>query len=454
MKDKNLLKTKSSATVDIFVPKDQENEYCKQHHIERTVLPNGIEIIGVAGQVDDLDQAEIQFRFNYGRHHCPTGNGEVLHLMEHILVDEEFKTFWERYNVNGKAGVGDLDTTIIISGTANIEVKEYGIWKVLPVVRQMFEKFPNKTTLTDAVSKEKAIIERELFEKGQDHGFRRQVFFDQTIWHSNNPYLSYSYSTPEAVRNCNVADVRQMFKNALVPRNLLISHLIEGNPLSAEKIHQQLIDLFTDFPRVDQPANIIDYQALELTNPNFCPGKFYVHDTNLNTQYVDLGLVWLLSSKMNELPHWTFSIFNQILSKKFSAACRLKHRVYSAETQVEKPFFKNIALGAGLRLSCHQEKNLESFGKEVHETLRQVLFSISKKEILSWIENRRLASIAIKTVHSKRLKDVIESRPLQRIIDPDKIDALWEHIQPEHFFHWINHLLSVPPAIIAVGDIK
>src|SRR3989344_3677683 len=117
---------------DVFVPKDNEQDYLDEHGIEIRRLNNGMLLAGATRTVEDEVCTSLNLHMPSGSYYEPVGKSGINHFIEHLVSNRPGKAAYQNevgYNANTTSAAVNMS----LEGSAHPDVPDYGVWNVLPI---------------------------------------------------------------------------------------------------------------------------------------------------------------------------------------------------------------------------------------------------------------------------------------------------------------------------------
>lgn len=276
----------SNPGFDPFVPKAQEEEYLRAHDIEFVFLPNGSLTVFRHMLSKYRPQADINLTFPTGSYNDPQGKAGLAHLVEHLFASDSVLTA-NKYGAENFNAKTHLEKIVVeLSGTADSNVREFGIWPVIPFV---FNKLANPTDMSEErfeKEKQNIILEKRIADDNWQAvaGKSRAI----NLFHPLNPHHVYSVRDQEEVMGIELIDVQDLVNRGLVSGNFMAEVKTYGDSNLKEAIKDTILPFVSDFPRVAQNPDLIDPLLFAKMNPNHKNGNFYAFDTHLAHDQMDI----------------------------------------------------------------------------------------------------------------------------------------------------------------------
>lgn len=450
----------ASPNPEVFIPRQQEEEYCRAHQIELERLPNGITIIGIPRQVSDLAQASVNFTFPSGSFFDPPGKEGLHHLIEHLLIPTKRKGEAYRLNVSLNAQTGPLEVIHYCSGPTHPQVRDFGLWSFLPIIRQDLA-YPSQflSNPPEVIGNEKEVIKAEIVEGYARHEWHVSRYLTETVFGSQNPYFNYGTGTAESLTRIDTEDVKNLIEEVLIPKGLIISILSEGDSEICRLLTDRLVAYFADFPREDKAGRQIDYSLLEKLNPDFKPGAVYEKDTHLRNGLITIMPTWTFRSPLFTPSQFALSRVALAASGKLFDLSRKRGWAYTSGADSMSLTGQDFSTGAFfMRLDIPKPPpgELRGFWENILPEIKKgVLEAFDDGQIEEILQRERQLKEAIPIPTSLRLIWLLSGlKQWGEMIDADKIQAVYRQINATHLRQWRDKFLSEEPALIVVGDLS
>lgn len=356
-----------------LVPKGQEEQYYHQNNIEVRRLPNGITVMGAARVVDDEHNAEIQTCFKTGAVNDPPDKIGLHHLSEHLAVNPLLSSYALSIDANMNAFTTSTGYGFSLSGIANPEVKNFGVWPLIGGYAQMLiDPLSNYPNPEEAIKKEKAIVLRELAERNEQEEKKLEVFRNTTIFACDNPMNFISGGTPEGIENIRQEDVEDLVQKVMIPDGTIVSVFSQGDPKLNAKVAKVLAEAFANFPREASVANPPDETLNSRLNPNFKAGAIYDCQENETKNVRQILFVWKFEGPDYSQEAFAIERLTPVISKKLHDWVReqgLSYGAFASASNIEGNYLWVLQFPLGAR------ENLQSFLK--NELARQIQHEIA-----------------------------------------------------------------------------
>ena len=186
----------------------EETEYCKKYGIELHKLDNGIVIVGMSCGMDFINWARIYWEFSEGAYGNPAGS---VHFLEHFF-NKRIRLLAERNSLKLIAQTNKQETRETISGIANPNVVDYGLWVVLDGIRKSLEApLNNLDDVVKDIETERNIIKSEIQGRSTNHNYHIDNNFCKTIYDTKNPFSDIS-TTAGSVEDLDKITISQLKK--------------------------------------------------------------------------------------------------------------------------------------------------------------------------------------------------------------------------------------------------
>ena len=136
--------------------------------------------------MDSVHWAKIKWEFSEGAYGNFPGS---VHFLEHF-INKKARPIAHENSLDIKAWTSQLEVGEVISGVANPNVMNYGIWPVLKEIRTALES--PLTTVPDiekSIETEKEVIKAEIKHMTSDHEFQIGKHSRQVIYSQDNPLV-------------------------------------------------------------------------------------------------------------------------------------------------------------------------------------------------------------------------------------------------------------------------
>lgn len=435
--------------LDIFVPKNQEEEYCRRHLIERRNLSNGVKIRGITQEVGDAAETEIRFTIKSGTYFDPPEKTGMHHLLEHFLTEEVFYLFESESSINLNAGTGPFDLVILkLKGAANPKVPQYGTWPILAWVKNfLIDPLSFVKNPTETFKSCKATVKNELTEDENDKKLQLKWLTRKVVLGNENPVVVMQKESIETIENITLEDMRNLVSKIFISKNILIEFVVRGKKSYGKVLANNLEMIFKNFPDSKKPYRKINLKLREKLNKNFQQGNLY--EKTIGGSLFYLNLVWLFKRNPFDLHYWTIRTFDLYFDVFFKKLCRDKGWGYTPRTDFYTPHWENTIYYMSLCLS--KTEDLTGFGKKVTNEVKKALKELNKNIVQKWIEQKRLTIKARPYQQIDRWEWFLDSEnSFGQILDCEKLNEIWKIVKPEDVLYWRDKLLNTEPAIVVI----
>lgn len=431
---------------DIFVPKIDERSYLKKHDIEVAELSNGIRIFAATRKVEDDTSADIAFHFLSGAYHEPKGKSGINHILEHMIsnVPGFISRKTDAY-YNAVTGYDYMQ--IIIKGIANPQVRNYGVWPVVPSAISQILNNPGFSR--ENLEHEKSVVIGEMYQRNADHNQNVSRLLYKVIFGKSNPMNYQTIGTEKDIRSITLEDVEKQHRDVFIPNETLAGLFVQGNSRTTDALMDILKEEFSKMKNENKKPKKVDKNLSADINPNFEQGKIYKLNTGLNNKTISVNYIWLTSLN-------PYSIKSFAQSKIFELA---QQKVFR--------FFRESGLGyttTPIDIGAGDQKRALGFQMILPKTgepldsypdLNKAIFDSFTPEDIDYINNQTHVKLqAIPISVSDRYSDVIHGfQNYGRIIDTDKVPAIHKSINNKDLRAALEDFKNTPPAIIVIGDL-
>lgn len=449
----NILKHVPATVRSVLVPPPQEEQYFKDHNIIVRRLQNGATILGMARSMVDSRETSVNFKFPSGAWFDPDGKEGLHHLIEHLL-NPPLRDFAREFDVLLNASTSYFDVTEYAWGVANSEVKDFGLWMLLASLSETLSNplqyIKNKKR---AVEREREIIQREIIENQAKHDWQLGRFLNGLLLDKDNPILSPFKEAPESLRTITVEDVEHLFEHVLIPDGLTISVLSDGKEKDCANVIDQLVHLFSCFPREKKQKRAIDWALLDTMNTSIREGETYRKNTGLANNLVSLLFIWNLTS--DPFTSLTFSLNRLVfeLSERIFKLAREKKWSYSAGAFLVHGGDRKCSFVVRFDIPKMSVSELDGLSIEIRKHLKKI-FHLNTHDIATIIQSEHKRQKAVPfPIHTHLDWMLYGIRRFNRIIDTVEIKERYRTIKREHFTHWLTILTLHEPIMGVVGDL-
>lgn len=442
-----------AANPEIFVNPTQEAWYFQNHQIEWKNLVNGITIVG-ATRPSDIFRASVNFTFPSGSFFDPENKKGLHHLGEHLINSSSLRRFAFGNQVDILASTSPLELKEICSGITHPQVKDYGLWPILPRVFRTLA-FPLRLLKNpeEVIEAEKRRVEAEIGEHYASHDWQAGHHLYQLVFAADNPAVVYPWGTPESLKRIGLEDISGLVEKVFIPQGLVISILNEGEAKVCQELVKYLGNIFEDFPRKEEKRKTVNYSLLEKANPNFKPGKVYKKETGLKNGLVKIMVVYPVEFEPFTTSAFALGVFRARTWERLVDFFRGKGLGYSYDVSLELPGNSTGVLVMSFDLP--KAPGLEDFVKEtaiplLKTNVLRLRVGEAEKLVTMVKKNERAVPVSSEARLNWLLKGI---RQWGKIVDADKMKGTRLRTTAIDIRHWSERFLADQPAIIMVGDL-
>lgn len=439
--------------IDIFVPNEVEQEYLTRHGIEIHHLPNGAMVAGATRLVEDEAEAEVVVKFPTAPYYEPGGKRGVSHVLEHCIFNRPHAVSLQN-EANYNAGTNPYRIALEMSGTANLGVRDYGIWPVIPVA---LEEVTTPLQVTEAALEcEKGVVIGEMYERRQGAGNAKDKanLFQRVFLQPENPIFYQVIGTEAEVRGLQVADIEEYHQKVFIPRGTEATVFVEGTPAITEVILDQVKGYIGSMPDHGREPQSIDEDLFKTVNPDHEQGKTYKADSGEKDGQVKITYAWLLPLRGYSIEAFAQSRFMDIAQQRLFQTFRRRGLGYTAAKA-------SISLSddwrvLGFNLTVPKNGDPERFANDVYPQLRRDTFEGFNDDDITHINNMARKSTAAKLVSvSTRFSQALKGlRDYGQVIDPERLLGINQIIGADHLRAAQDIFVTTPPTVIINGDLS
>lgn len=439
---------------EILVPRDEEDAFLATHNIERRQLSNGVTLVGMARTVEDLAESEIKFRFPAGSYHDPAGKEGIHHLLEHLIMKSVIQDT-DEIHVYKNAFTAAEEITVVLEGPSNPNVRNFGIWPVLPqVLRVLKHPLEEIDDLERDIEVELGVIESEMLERQSNPDIVTGEAISKYLYHPSNPTRTNSGGKMESLRSITPEEIKALADKVFIPDGMFVGIFTQGDPYANKVLLKQLEDALIDFPRDNLRSNPVDRNLSEMLNPNLEPDEVFTADLGTNDGRVTIVMPWILPYQEFTIESFALQRFLQVVDMRLHNFVRDRGLGYTSSTSTEQASGQALAY---LSITVPSEiGNIKGFIRTIFPELREeVLIGIDDRELQSVSQREHLLQKAVPVPTHIRYTSITEGIKIYgRILDTDKMTALMLSMTANHLKGIKEMFASSNPSFIAVGDIK
>lgn len=436
--------------VDIFVPRQIEQEYLDAHGIDFRPLANGATLIGATRSATDRAHTNIEIMFPSGSIHEPIGG--INHLLEHLAANKSVHVA-RQFEADANAFTSYNEMKFVMSGVANPRVKGYGIWPVIPAVLDQIMQPSNVTE--QALETEKSVVIGEIQEDEGDVKGKDMKYLSQIVFGPSHPYNYRVLGTNTSVASITLSDIHKRHQDFFIPKGVKVGVFTEGDPETTTIIMDQLEQSFTHMQGADKKPDTVDENLEAVLNPEFKPGHYYAQNTSFQTGLVGIHYVWDMPAEEEySAANFAQTEFFSVASQRFNKFFRSAGLGY-----VSYPFAYNLGTQKtllGFYMSVPQMQDEQGFAQVMLPVIKESVFQTFGNEEISAINRLSHARIeATPTDISSRLAATTHGlERYGRVIDTDKLPEINKMITPNHLTQVRDQFMSSEPATIVIGDLS
>lgn len=422
-----------------------EKEYCKKYGIELHKLDNGITIVGMSCGVDFTNWARIYWEFSEGAYGNPSGS---VHFLEHFF-NKKIRLLAERNSLKLIAQTNKQETRETVSGIANPNIEDYGLWIVLDGIRKTLEDpLKNLNDIEKEIETERNIIKSEIQGRSTNHNYHVDNNFCKTIYDQDNPFFDISTTAglKEDLDKITIENLIKIQEKVLVPKNLLISIYSEGDPSILNKLIIRLRDQYSNFPRSEKPKNTVNRKLLEKINTKLMVENKYKFDTNIKNGIITNQFNWIFKHKFGTKKYFSLKYLKNIISTELFNYSRKNGWGYFTEVGIARPTDDMAILNLRVDVKKDNNKNLDSGITEILSSIK----TITKNAVE--LEHKRQLATPFNV--QDRFDWVVHGIKMYReIIDADKIRKGMLSVTSEDLDNLLDEVISIQPVTIVTGDL-
>lgn len=432
---------------DVFVPKDREEGYLRRHNIELRRLSNGATIVGIPRVAEDVAEAEVQFNFPAGSFHDPKGKEGIHHMMEHLIMNPLGEAP-ERMNVNLNAHTFPQAITVEASGIANPDVREYGLWPMLPLIaKQLKRPLEEIKDLPRVLKKEIDVVIGEIEESEADDDREAGKFVRECLYDPSNPLRTDGIGTEAGLKSVTVEEVLELAQNVFIPRGLVAGLITEGRVETCKVLTDELERLLSDYPREERRDRKRDTSLLERFNRDLVPRKLFVRQS-LHNRRATAMMVWRFPVREftpeaialdRLLPLVQHKLFNYFRDNGMGYTAG----VHSEDSPNHAVSFLELKLPNKFELPTELQK-------DIYPAIRANVFGeITADELAAINIQEEMIQRAVPMPVGNRLHLLMQGLENHgRIIDADAVKDMYRQVTPKHLADWRDKFLQTEPVFI------
>lgn len=424
----------------------EERSYCKQNGIELWKLDNGVAIVGMSCLKDFTNWGSINYEFSEGAYGNPAGS---VHFLEHFF-NKKIRKLAEQNFLKINARTNKIEISESISGIANPETVDYGLWTILDDIRKTLESpLDNITNINNDIETERNVIKAEIQQRNTDHNFQVTNHFLNRIYHPKNPIFNIpdTVGTEDELGKITIDVLQTIQSKVLIPKNLLISVYTEGNRSILIKLIEILKQQYSNYPRFDKPKNKISSKLLEKLNPELKAGNEYKYDTKINNGIITIQLNWIFKHRFGSKKYFVLRLLKNILNSELFDYSRREGWGYNANVNIARPT-DNVAILI-LRIDTKNNKRID-----LNQGIINILTSMKTlTSDLVKLEQKRQFANTLNVFD--RLDWVIGGlKRYGKIINADAIRNGMLEVDSHDLNCLIDDILFTPPVTIVTGDLR
>lgn len=449
---------------NIYVHPEEVSSFLEKYpYLKIKRLSNGITMIGMPLGVPDSVGASVQFTFaNGGAFRSPD---EKSHYVEHIGA-----LVYRQNAVDSFATVGaetsSRHVSFEVSGVANTEARDIGIWPVLPYVRDALkdpiaalDKQRGRRGAEKLIANERQAILSELQADKVDPDRQVGRLLSQMLFGSDNPLNAIHADTGETVRTITRQDLKEHAKAILNPADLVITVVSHGQ--NCDALFDEVATLFSTLkPRTINSSEVFPMQEADRVSPILKQGEILDADTELKEKKVDLILAWPFKRLPLSREDYALQLFVTLFNDKVFDYIREKEGLaYSTGATIIDNTGQNafVVIDAGIRRP-------EVGGYDAWELIDDGLIEKIKSEVLGgkglndvalseFLEKQRKLRRAI-PISRQEVYDAVATGLMSYgvIIDPVKSRVTEDSVTVSDLIKVRNKMIKTEPFIAVIGD--
>ncbi len=440
----------NTVNLSVFVPFEKENEYFEKNTITFKKLPNGITMIGIPKEEQDIFDASTQYVFNSGSHNDPIGKKGIHHLFEHLLVNLIQKAP-KSVDIYKNAYTSHRKIIVDTQGTANPKVKQYGMWPMIkPIISSL--KDPLEKLTISQIENEVKIVLQEIAEKNTDPSYHAYRFMYECIYANDNPLRADTLGNETDLKSISSDDLSQIANHVFVPQGLTIRTFTQGNLNLAAEMLLEIEKEIIDFPREKTKPLRVDVDLQDSINPTFKPGNVYVKNDGLKNNLISVNFVWIIPAIDFTSHSFALSRLMPIFHDELLSYSRKNGLGYSSyATSSSHKNFRTITMS----ITLNKNTSVAEIKNTIFPGIKKHTIENLDSDILQELyAKEKLVQIAVPMSTQTRANILQDGLDIyNRVIDADKVKNEYQNISLSDFKDWRNKLLQIEPAIIISGDI-
>lgn len=436
---------------DIFVPDNDREQYLTTHDMTIKYLSNGITIGGATCYVQDARYATIDFVFPHAAYYEPKGKSGITHFLEHIISNDPLNCA-RKNDAYYNASTNAKELVLMVRGTANPKVKDYGIWPVLDCV---YDKLLHPTVITDTLlGNEKNVILHELQQYEADYAYRAAFAFRDVLYDSSHPSLYKAIGKEEDIKSLTTKDFRMYQEQVFIPRGLEVSIYTEGRKAITKKLLEQVEDVLRGMPNADKAPVTIPDSLFAKVNPHTQAGGVYCKDIGLHNGLVQVNFAWVFPATSFTTFTFAMTRFFDVIEQKIFQFLRESGLVYSVE-----PFSSELGdkkRVVGFELTISKRPDIEEHAAHIYSLIKKEILPVFGDSECVYIANmtKKRLEAQPETVRT-RLGDALYGlKNYGKIIDSKEVMRIHQQITPAHLQQVKDLFLSTDPITVIVGDLE
>ena len=445
-------------------PEEMQGFLEKYPYLKMKKLSNGITMIGMPLGVPGAVGASVQFTYaNGGAFRSP--DTQASHFVEHIAALGYRKQAVDSL-ANVSAETSSRHVSFDISGVANTEVRDIGIWPVLQDVRDALEdpiehitRQRGRRGADRLIANERQAILSELQSDKTDPDRQVGRLLAQILFGSNNPLNAIHADTGESVHAITKKDLREHAKAILNPADLVITVVSHGE--QCDKLFAEVEKLFSTLkPRPVSASEVFPLQEADTISQVLKQGEILDADTELKEKKVDLILAWPFKRLPLSREDYALQLFVTLFNDKVFDYIREKEGLaYSTGATIIDNAGKQafVLIDAGIRRP-------EVGGYDAWELIEGGLIEKIKSEVLhgeglhdaaltEFLEKQRRLRRAM-NITRQEVYDAVVTGLMSYgvIIDPIKSRATEDSVTVSDLKKIRDKMFRTEPFIAVIGD--
>lgn len=443
-------KSNPATNSDVFLSKNQEEEYFNKHSIVHKKMPNGITLSGMSRTVPDINSSNVNFVFSSGSYNDPLGKEGIHHMFEHLVMNRIQKNP-KSVDIYKNAYTSQSRLTVELDGTSNTNVKDYGIWPMLSDTISVL-KSPFESDTESFLKSEVNVVLHELAERSTEPQYHNTLFKYACLYDKSNPLIADTLGTQKSLQSISLSDLEKIADVVFVPKGLTVKIFSDGHDKISKGVLAEVEREMSNFPRAAVKPLSVDQDLLDKMNPKLKPGTIFTKDDGLKNGLVTVNFAWVLpspelTSHSLSLNRLTQALHENLLKYTRRKGLSYSSSVYSISHKTSQIVLFTLTLKKGMPINDIQTKLFSDLRDEV-------ISAVNDSELIYINNKEKLIQEAVLMPIKSRFSWLNYGYEIYgKAIDADAIKNLYRSVLLQDLQDWRDKLLEIDPAVIISGDV-